>query len=531
MTLSQDALIIENFLQIPDKEGKDVPFALNPAQRRLDQNFTGRDIVPKARQEGISSYMLAKYTVKCLYKRNTRAVVISHDQESTERLFKRVRYFINNFRGASPSIHGQGSKREITFPKTGSTFYIGTAGSRKFGRGDTITDLHCSEVAFWENPKELFSGLSDAVPVSTGSICLESTGNGHNWYYKRTMDAIEGRSPYTVHFFNWQDFPEYDLPYTKEEEKHILDTLDPTYEEDHLWEQGLLTIGQLKFRRLKLAEKDWDLQLFKQEYPMSLDECFQTTSTGLFAKVRYNPQSNHWKLQYHTNVETLYADERHPIKGYHYVAGLDPSEGVGNDNGVIEIVCLETGGQVAEWTTNKLEQDMQGKRLIHFGRIFNNAFTVIERNKGQVALKTVLDSDYPVSLIYRESGSSKGPLGSYGVYTSATSKPLLVGMLRTFLRDDWTIFSEHLKSELDTFKEHPSGKLEAEEGCKDDRVMAMVMCAAGYQRAAVYMGDYNHRQREVEAYDPFTLDSVIKELTSGRKENRGFPIKPQVRGY
>jgi hypothetical protein len=38
-------------------------------------------------------------------------------------------------------------------------FYIGTAGARKFGRGDTITDLHCSEVAFWENAKELTAGL------------------------------------------------------------------------------------------------------------------------------------------------------------------------------------------------------------------------------------------------------------------------------------------------------------------------------------------------------------------------------------
>jgi hypothetical protein len=65
------------------------------------------------------------------------------------------------------------SKREFTFPKTNSMFYIGTAGARKFGRGDTITDLHCSEYAFWENPVDLFSGLTDAVPLPhVGESCI-----------------------------------------------------------------------------------------------------------------------------------------------------------------------------------------------------------------------------------------------------------------------------------------------------------------------------------------------------------------------
>jgi hypothetical protein len=453
--------------------------------------------------------------------------VISHDQESTERLFKRVRYFIQNFKGPiRPEIQGQGSKREITFPKTGSTFYIGTAGSRKFGRGDTITDLHCSEVAFWENPKELFSGLSDAVPIQTGTIILESTGNGHNWYYQRTMDALEGRSPYTVHFLNWQDFPEYDLPYTEDEKELILATLDPEYEEDKLWNEGHLTIGQLKFRRMKLAEKDWDLQLFKQEYPMSLDECFQSTSTGLFRNVRYDPNSPYWDLQYKTDSQTLYADRRHPLPDYHYLLGLDPSEGVGNDNGVIQGFCIETGQQVLEWVTNKLEQDVQGRKLADLGTHYNRAFVNIERNKGQVALKSLLDSGYPIVLVYRDPSAKRGPLGTYGYQVTASNKPLAIGTLRTFLRDEWTIYSPQLKSELDTFKEYESGKLEAEEGCKDDRVMACAMCVVSHTKAALLTGLRSHYERP-RVVDPFSVDQIIQDMTTGKSD--GLPIKSHTR--
>lgn len=528
--LSREGIIIENFFMIPDKAGNDVPFVLNPAQRRYDQEKTNYDLIPKARQEGISSYKLAELTVKCLYKRNTRAVVISHDQESTERLFKRVHYFIDNFRGpAKPKKLGQGSKREIVFPKTNSTFYIGTAGSRKFGRGDTITDLHCSEAAFWEDPKTLFSGLSDAVPINTGTITLESTGNGHNWYYQRVKDALDGRSHYKIHFFNWQDFPEYDLEVSEEEKEHILATLDPEYEEDRLWNEGILTIGQLKFRRLKLAEKDWDLQLFKQEYPMSLDECFQSTSTGLFSKVLYDPNYKYWQVVYKTGVQSLHADVNHPMPGYHYVLGLDPSEGVGNDNAVIEVICLETGNQVAEWVSGHLEQDVQAEKLLELGYLYNTGFLVVERNKGMVALKVIRDSNYPSHLIYREKPSPTEPLMKMGFNTTAKSKrPLIIGLLRMYLRDSMTIYSESLKSELDTFKEHESGKLEAEQGAKDDRVMALAMCVAGFQKAALYMGDTRHVDMiPVEIADPFCLESIIKELSS--RSNHGFPIRSYAR--
>ena len=260
---SQEAMIIEQMFMIADKQGKDVDFTLNHTQVRLDANLSGRDIIPKARQEGVSAYVPARFLAACMMYRNTRAVVISHDKESTQRLLDRVHYYINHIRGPEPIIK-HSSKNHISFPKMDSVFYIGTAGSREFGRGDTITHLHCSEYAFWSNPKKLMKGLLQAVPM-TGEITIESTGNGYNDYHSRCMKAEKGQSVWKLHFFNWMDFPEYKLELDDIEKQYLMTHLNVEWEEDFLFAAGV-SLEQIAWRRFKLDELDYDLQAFKQEY-------------------------------------------------------------------------------------------------------------------------------------------------------------------------------------------------------------------------------------------------------------------------
>ena len=213
--MTPEALIIESLFRIANKEGEDVDFVLNSVQRELDENLTGRDLIPKLRQPGISSYFLARYTAACLSKRNVKAVIISHEGESTQRLLSRCHYFLGNLRGPAPVI-GRSGMNVITFPKMDSMLYIGTAGSKKFGRGDTVTHCHCSEYAYWPNPKDLLAGLLQAVPMS-GEIAIESTGNGvGNDYHRRVMRAYDGVSEWKCHFFGLQTYMEYSIKLTPE---------------------------------------------------------------------------------------------------------------------------------------------------------------------------------------------------------------------------------------------------------------------------------------------------------------------------
>ncbi|RMF02522.1 MAG: hypothetical protein D6773_08540, partial [Alphaproteobacteria bacterium] len=48
---------VSNLYEIVDKRGQRVPFRLNSAQEQLLEGLTGRDVIPKARQLGVTTLM------------------------------------------------------------------------------------------------------------------------------------------------------------------------------------------------------------------------------------------------------------------------------------------------------------------------------------------------------------------------------------------------------------------------------------------------------------------------------------------
>jgi hypothetical protein len=512
--------------RIPDKDGVDVDFKLNREQALLDTHLTNRNRVPKARQLGISTYALGNFTAKCLHKRNTRAVVISHDKESTQRMLAKVHYMLEHVKGPKAKTR-LANKNEITFPKTGSMFYIGTAGARKFGRGDTITDLHCSEIAYWENPKSLVSGLYQAVPYN-GCIIEESTGNGvGNYFHRGCTSAYEGRSRWRLHFFNWLKFKDYQVPLSDREKHDFLLDLKVDLEEPKLLAMGL-TPEQLYWRRTKLEELDYDVRLFHQEYPITLDECFQSTGYSLFPNVKYAPteawtrvDANLWMLQ----------NELEIAHNFHYAIGADVSGGVGRDRSVAQVINLERNEQVGEWVADNVAPDLFAHKLADIGQKFNNAFITVETNNhgGMTLLELV--KLYPNWLLYSRKEDTQKIL-EYGYQTTVKTKPLLVNNLRKEFTTGFVIHSPLCRDELGTFIETGEGKLQAEEGCHDDRVMALAVGCMGARKANL--------QSQVDAtlnatanrdYDPFSMAGILAEFEEKRGSTvglpGGFPILPQ----
>lgn len=519
---TKERMAMETMLMVADKEGNDVPFILNKQQQTLDARLTGRDIVPKARQLGMSTYVLGRYFIKCLSKRNTRAVVISHDKESTQKMLSRVHYFKDNIRGPKAVVKNA-SKNELTFPKTNSAFYIGTAGSRKFGRGDTITDLHCSEVAFWPDPLTLITGLFQAVPRS-GEIIMESTGNGvGNYYHRMCVRAAEGKGRWRMHFFNWLDFPEYDVDLDEDEKLHIMQTLDEEYDEPRLVHNYNLTPGQIQFRREKLEELDYDVIQFKQEYPITLDECFQSTGYSIFHKINYKPHVDWTRLD--QNLHVMIDDYKH--RRSRYALGVDVGGGVGRDRSVIEIIDLIKWEQVGEWVSDKLDPEYLAYKIAEIGHIYRDAYVTVESNNHGAATLLVLKKIYPMRLLFRSKQDSDNLL-QYGYRTTPKTRPIMLGNLRTELANDFTIRSPLLQNELSTFVEKENGKLEAEEGCYDDRVLALGVGLMGSKRAGYLIEHESYKAEKSLIVDPFSLDAIIDELHSRNTINEdGFPIPRQ----
>ena len=267
---STPQFFIESCLSIVDKNSHKVPFKWNHLQQKWWHNHTNLDIIIKARKMGFSALISAIWLHACVFKQNTRAVMVSHEDDATKRLLERVRWYISTCK--MPINTKKNSEHEISFPDTNSTFWIGTAGMRAFGRGDDITHLHPSEYAWYPN-FSVTTGFKEAMR-NDGIVVYESTANGAgNEAHQFWLDATTGKNNYKPHFFGWWEDPEYcDPDQTPFElvldEKEIKDTLD-------------LSWGQMRWRRKKIGDMAQP-ELFPQEYPASWEEAFLSSGQAVF---------------------------------------------------------------------------------------------------------------------------------------------------------------------------------------------------------------------------------------------------------
>jgi len=77
------------------------------------------------------------------------------------------------------------------------------------------------------------------------------------------------------------------------------------------------------------------------------------------------------------------------------------------------------------------------------------------------------------------------------------------------LATDGVIHSEELKSELDTFKEQDNGRIEADSGAFDDRVLAYMLGAFVLPRAVKVTRPRSEERKRVN--DIFDMGTIIRE--------------------
>jgi len=132
-----------------------------------------------------------------------------------------------------------------------------------------------SEVAFWDNAQDIASGALQAVPDADNTeIILESTANGvGGLYYNMCMDALRGDSKYQLIFTPWFWQDEYRKAVAKD---FVLSAEEQEYKRAYD-----LDDEQIHWRRVKIQELD-STWLFKQEYPATAIEAFQSSGDDCF---------------------------------------------------------------------------------------------------------------------------------------------------------------------------------------------------------------------------------------------------------
>lgn len=202
-------LFCETCLYIRDKDGRGtIPFRLHEPQRKLIEFMEwhlakygmGRILVPKSRQQGISTVVVAWNLWRTLTTAQYHAYIMAHDSASTVTLYENARKMYERLyqlrlNGSLPAAlvpaAAASNTRTLRFKGLDSSLTLGTAGSGETGRGTSLNSVHGSEVAFWEHATLIMPGLLSACSGSQDSmITLESSGQPQGAFKRMVMEAV-----------------------------------------------------------------------------------------------------------------------------------------------------------------------------------------------------------------------------------------------------------------------------------------------------------------------------------------------------
>lgn len=259
-----------------------LPFVLNPAQRMVhdalekQRRETGmvRAIILKARRQGMSTYVAARYYHAASMNKYKAVAIVAHIQKTVGSLYRIVKRFHEN-NPLAPRI-GTSNVRELVFDKLDSRYSVFSAETGEGGRGEDCTHLHFSEFAYYKDPNSQLSGIGEAIPDTPGTeIIIESTAKeATGVFYDMCMDALHGRGKYILIFVPYNVSPEYAMKPPAEFEVETEPLVDGFPSELELMEQFGLNVEQIAWRRWKMGGPK-GLRRFTIEYPLSIDQAFQ----------------------------------------------------------------------------------------------------------------------------------------------------------------------------------------------------------------------------------------------------------------
>jgi hypothetical protein len=274
---------LNNLYSIVDKRGQKVPFRLNWAQQELHENLWFNNIILKARQLGISTYVCLLFLDRCLFNPNLSAGIIAHTLEDGQQLFRRVKFAYDNLpEELKRLIVADNSTSQMLKFSNGSSLRVGMS-----LRSSTFQYLHISEFGkicakFPDKATEIITGALNTL--APGQYCfIESTAEGREGYFfemcrqaQALQDSGKDLSPldFRSHFFPWWREPTYKLGSAP----HIPSALHEYF--IALSGKGIVLTDE---------QKNWYAMRFetqkehmKREYPSTPDEAWEQSQDGSY---------------------------------------------------------------------------------------------------------------------------------------------------------------------------------------------------------------------------------------------------------
>jgi hypothetical protein len=445
-------------LKVRTRTGAFAPLQPNHAQEEFERRRGRANIVLKARQMGISTWVAGRFFLKTVTQPGTLSVQVAHTQEAAEEIFRVVRRFHSEL----PEELREGvlrtsraNARSLVFPELDSEYRVESAGDPNAGRGLTVQNLHCSEVARWPGDAcATLAGLLATMPAERGEVVLESTAQGaHGCFYEEWMGAEA--NGWVRHFFPWWWEASYRLDAGEDAESE---------EERALVSKHGLTREQIAFRRR--LQRQFGV-LARQEYPESADDCFLASGSCVFDAEAIDRRLREAPAP----VERRWAGTLEvwlkPMAGREYLVAVDPAGGGSEgDYAAMQVLDAATGLQCAEFQGRCGLLEIAEKAAT-IGREYNSATLIVERNNHGAGVIAYLTGVVQYARLYEQDGQP-------GWLTTALSRPRAVGQVERLLGEGAeSVMSARLLREMKTFVRDARGRTGAAEGQHDDLVMAM----------------------------------------------------------
>ncbi len=453
--LAQQLLLVRN------RAGLLQPLKANAVQRAFEARRGPENIVLKARQMGLTTWVAGRFFLKTILTRGVLTVQVAHTREAAEGIFGIVQRMWENL----PESLQDGSLRlskattgRMIFGEMDSEFRVISAGEENAGRGLTIQNLHLSEIGRWPgDAAATLAGLRAALAPG-GELTMESTPCGaYGCFYEQWMRAEE--TGVTRHFFPWWMEPAYVGARASEW----------SVDERTLMETHGLTAEQIGFRRgLERSFRG----LRSQEFAEDAVSCFKATGECCFEVEAIERRMNEVPEPMERRRGGALLVWFPALRGKEYLVAADTAGGgADGDYAAVQVIELATGLQCAE-LREKMGTLELARVAAGLAREYGGAMIAVERNNHGAGVLAYLDAVERYARVYEQHGVA-------GWLTSAGSKPAMVSRMGALLAESAEMFmSSRMLEECRTFVTGSGGRTGAAQGAHDDCLMAMAVAQA-----------------------------------------------------
>lgn len=521
--------MIENYLKTYDmRESKEVPFRLFPRQKDLIQAFRDyrRNITLKPRQAGITTTAAAFIACEIVLasKESPETVlIVGRDLKLSQNLLEKIENFLLQFprwfwgdEFFSIDEKSEKNKKDIfkihnkqrLELKNGCKVYAVSSGPNAARGISSVSWLIFDEAAFIENGMDVYAQAVATTSTGGKTIMISTPCGKDQLYYNTYNNALNGRNDFHITELRWFQDPRYNcfLHWVKkdEETKAILDEFDePTIDREGHVEYNPDRWSMLEREGYK-ATSPWYVGMCNAfnndpiKIAQELDVSFVGSSDNVVDPAYIEMQRTKNVREPDPEIVDRDFDDvwiwKLPIEGHNYLLSVDNSRGDSDDATAVEIIdlngidddgkpCIE---QVFEYS-GKLFGDVIGELANTYGRLYNNAFCVVESigGYGDATLLTLMNLEYP-NLYYDDvdlktytmqnrTSSFKPKNGKLpGFHSSSVRFQMLSNFANLVRTDQFKIRSKRVIAELETWIWH-NGRQDHMDGFHDDTITCLAM--------------------------------------------------------